>query len=153
MNNAHSKSVRPGTTTPPLAMPMATVTSTACPQCDTLKKSGKRSCCARGGAWFKKCGDAGDTNFDHTWTDGIQACKHFGSFIESTPQVMMLHAGVARHQPNTSRSKNVSHQQIRTVKNASHSPNPDITDSEESVGFTVVFVRIYILFIMSNLRM
>ena len=49
--------------------------SNGCPKCATIKKSGKLSCCARGGAWFQKCGDAGDSNFDHTWVEGIQACK------------------------------------------------------------------------------
>ena len=49
--------------------------SGTCPKCGTIKKSGKRSCCARGGTWFKKCGDEGDTTFDHTWTEGIEACK------------------------------------------------------------------------------
>ena len=46
-----------------------------CPKCGNTKKSGKLSCCARDGAWFKNCGDAGDSNFDHTWIEGIQACK------------------------------------------------------------------------------
>ena len=48
-----------------------------CPKCGTTKKSGKRSCCARGGAWFKKCGDVGDSNFEHTWGEGMEACKSF----------------------------------------------------------------------------
>ena len=47
----------------------------ACPKCGTFKDSDKRSCCARGGAWFNKCGNDGDFNFDHTWFEGIQACK------------------------------------------------------------------------------
>ena len=46
-----------------------------CPVCGTSKKSGKRSCCARGGAWFKNCGDVGDTKLDHTWAEGVQACE------------------------------------------------------------------------------
>ena len=46
-----------------------------CPKCGTNKASGKISCCARGGAWFKKCGDADDTEFDHTWAEGTQACE------------------------------------------------------------------------------
>ena len=50
-------------------------TGNGCAKCGIIKKSGKYSCCAPGGAWFKDCGDAGDTNFDHTWTDGIQTCK------------------------------------------------------------------------------
>ena len=49
--------------------------SNGCPKCSTVKKSGMRSCCARGGGWFKNCGDVGDTKFDHTWAEGIQACK------------------------------------------------------------------------------
>ena len=28
-----------------------------------MEKSGKLSCCARGGAWFNNCGDAGDAKF------------------------------------------------------------------------------------------
>ena len=46
-----------------------------CSKCRTVRKSSKRSCCVRGGAWFKNCGDAGDRNFDHTWAEGFQACK------------------------------------------------------------------------------
>ena len=54
----------------------STVTSrNRCLKCGIAKKSGKRSCCARGGAWFKNCGDADDTKFDHTWIEGIEACK------------------------------------------------------------------------------
>ena len=52
----------------------AVIISTKCAKCGT-NKAGKRSCCARGGSWFKNCGDTGDTQFDHTWIDGIQACK------------------------------------------------------------------------------
>ena len=55
---------------------MTTVSSSdECPKCGTTKKSGASSCCARGGAWFKNCGDIGDIKFDRTWVEGIQACK------------------------------------------------------------------------------
>ena len=53
---------------------ITTKASTICSVCGTLK-DGKRSCCAPGGAWFMNCGDAGDSNFDHTWAEGINACK------------------------------------------------------------------------------
>ena len=53
----------------------STTVSPVCSKCGTMKKSGKPSCCARGGAWFKNCGDAGDPKFDYTWTEGIHACK------------------------------------------------------------------------------
>ena len=49
-----------------------------CSEC-AINKAGKRSCCARGGAWFKDCGDVGDTKFGHTWAEGIQACKDFAT--------------------------------------------------------------------------
>ena len=29
----------------------------------------------RGGDWFKNCGNPGDSKFDHTWAEGIDACK------------------------------------------------------------------------------
>ena len=45
-----------------------------CPKC-AINKAGKRSCCARGGTWFKNCGDTGDTTVDYTWAEGIQACR------------------------------------------------------------------------------
>ena len=54
----------------------AKIDSAKCPRC-VAKKSGKLSCCTPGGAWFKNCGDPGDPNFDHTWGEGIQACKNF----------------------------------------------------------------------------
>ena len=55
--------------------PTVAQTPSGCPKCGTLKKSGKRSCCAPGAAWFSNCGGSGDAKFDHTWTEGIQACK------------------------------------------------------------------------------
>ena len=45
-----------------------------CAKCRATNNSGQLSCCARGGSWFKKCGDPGDPNFDHTWLEGMQAC-------------------------------------------------------------------------------
>ena len=57
-----------------LARPTALVpNSNVCPKCGVAKKSGKLSCCVRGGSWFKTCGDA--STFDHTWSEGMQACN------------------------------------------------------------------------------
>ena len=47
-----------------------------CPKCAINKKSGKSSCCVRGGAWFNKCGEPGDSKFDHTWFEGNRVCKY-----------------------------------------------------------------------------
>lgn len=56
----------------------AVITTTiisVCPKCGTIGKSGKSSCCGRGGSWYKNCGNDGKSNVDHTWYEGIQTCK------------------------------------------------------------------------------
>ena len=57
-----------------LVVPSATPASSKCPKCAT-NNAGKLTCCASGGSWFKNCGDPGDPAFDHTWQEGVQACK------------------------------------------------------------------------------
>ena len=47
----------------------------ACPKCGTFKKSGRVTCCAPGGAWYKNCGGAGNKDVDHSWLEGVEACK------------------------------------------------------------------------------
>ena len=69
------------TTTPRIE----TTVGSACPKCGTLKKSGKRSCCAPGGTWFQNCGDGSNSNVDHTWFEGIQACVD----LEAKTQAML----------------------------------------------------------------
>ena len=69
------KSVQSGDTISPLVKLTSKRVVPICLKCGTTKKSGKQSCCARGGDWFKQCGDAGDQKFDHTWAEGIQSCK------------------------------------------------------------------------------
>ena len=46
-----------------------------CPICATFKKTGVVSCCAPGGAWFKRCAGSRRRHVGHTWLDGIEACK------------------------------------------------------------------------------
>ena len=60
-----------------LLTPAATATRIApvCPKCAAIKKSRKLSCCAPGGAWFNNCGTNGDSRSEHTWTEGVRACK------------------------------------------------------------------------------
>ena len=69
----------------PTAMTISpTKSSDECPKCGTMPNSGQVTCCARGGAWFKKCGDFGDTGFDYTWAEGVDACKSksTGDFLD-----------------------------------------------------------------------
>ena len=46
-----------------------------CPRCGTFRESGRVSCCAPGGAWFKNCGGLGSKNISHRWSEGVKACK------------------------------------------------------------------------------
>ena len=63
---------------------------TTCPKCGTIKTSGILSCCARGGSWFQNCGGPNDDGFDHTWFEGIQACKTIKSFSGQAQSQGML---------------------------------------------------------------
>merc|ERR1712224_388105 len=80
-------------TTPAWVTPTITTASPVCTTCGTVKNSGKRSCCARGGVWFNKCGNPGDSNYGHTWTDGVQACNAFVTLFlgKVQAQVMLPH--------------------------------------------------------------
>ena len=54
----------------------ATIMNTiTCPKCGMFAKSGRVSCCAPGGAWFKNCGHDRNKNVDHRWFEGAVACK------------------------------------------------------------------------------
>ena len=45
-----------------------------CLRCGVFGRSGRASCCAPGGAWFKNCGGRGGKSVDHMWSDGVKAC-------------------------------------------------------------------------------
>ena len=53
----------------------ATLSTAICPKCGTFVRSGRVSCCAPGGAWYKNCGGAGNRNVDHSWLAGVETCK------------------------------------------------------------------------------
>ena len=61
--------------TPITIITSVTANMMTCPRCGTFKKSGRVSCCAPGGAWFKNCGGVGNRNVDHRWFEGTEACK------------------------------------------------------------------------------
>ena len=149
----------------PLTCPLAAVktaslpavsNNSGCVKCGTTKKSGKRSCCAPGGAWYKNCGDAGDMKFDHTWAEGIQACNGFTTSVsvESSPRGMLLRrVRAVENTRSTVRSQNATHKQIFVYRAVSTS-NDGITDYENtsSVVLAKATVFICILSIISLLQ-
>ena len=54
---------------------MTTTISSVCRKCGVIAKSGKISCCGRGGSWFRNCRNAGNGKLRYTWYEGIRACK------------------------------------------------------------------------------
>ena len=132
-----------------MASVSALSSSNRCPKCGTTKKSGKHSCCARGGAWFKNCGDAGDKKFGHTWAEGTQVCKALGgsASVEWPLRVMFNHAGVTKYPRHTVRRRN----------STQHQENMSRVDALFDAGTTVYndcggvvqgVVWIFVLFIL-----
>ena len=121
-----------------------------CAHCSTTAKSGKSSCCARGGAWFKNCGDAGDTNFTHTWSEGIQACKAFSSSVsvKSSLQIPVGHVDGIYNPLNVSQSRNTTPEQTDVYAPGSMF-NAVITNSRDCGRGMDFVVYIYVLFIVS----
>ena len=123
-----------------------------CDECGTIKKSGKRSCCARGGAWFKNCGDVGGTKFDHTWVEGIQACQGFMNPIwaKSPERLMRLHMSVIDFQLNITQLRNVTQQ--RNLDAADNVSNDGEASYENYVELTKSAVYAYVLSIFLGLK-
>ena len=97
--------------------PPATTTITirpVCPKCGVIAKSGKNSCCSRGGAWFRNCGGTGNTKqARHTWYEGIRACNTRGAQLKAA-------SGQRLQQPHSpSDSSNAVKRDARTFAFAS----------------------------------
>ena len=104
------------------------ITRKRCRKCSSLKKSGKLSCCARGGAWFQRCGAAADSSSEHTWVEGIQACNSFRSYsIEEPAQAMLLLERVIAEPATKTSQQNLvkQHAKIHLISDAF---NASITD-------------------------
>ena len=106
----------------------------ACGKCGTVNKSGKLSCCAHGGAWFKHCGGAGKTKVAHTWVDGVEACEGFVTSVDTSLKVTpQRHAEVIAYMVNASKTLNA----IQYQKNTSGGGdmfNVDATACRDWVG-------------------
>ena len=108
----------------------ASKSNNTCSKCGTLKKSGKFTCCARGGAWFKKCGDAGDTKFDHTWSEGIQACRDFVDSQQRSHHLLVISQSQSFVQrPDSTQPTHAYHPSSISTINT-------VADSKDRVGLT-----------------
>ena len=119
-----------------------------CAKCGITKKFDKRSCCARGGAWFKKCGDRGDTQFDHTWAEGIQACKGFGT-TSSIKTAMLREMRTIAYSRNIAQPQNCTqnHSNIHHIDGMS---TAGTTDSVARANVTVCICFSITFFVFSD---
>ena len=118
-----------------VATPHATVKpSTTCPMCGTIKKSKKLSCCARGGSWFKNCGDDGDLKFDHTWLEGLRACKDFVSLLSDEAQRQAMQ----RHETTKT--------QLKTTRDPNGPQQYSVSDAGD-IGFSkiTIFIGLFLI--------
>ena len=125
----------------PVEAPLATGTPAqkSCAKCGIIKVSGKPSCCAHGGAWFRKCGKGESKKFAYTWTEGAQSCGGFvGSVSGEVP-------GPVRDQNNVGqliesaelRSVNKRPTSVLKAVNASDDRGTDGEGRVEFAKFTV----------------
>ena len=151
MINLFPTPVRPRTTMPSVAIQTSTTARVRCPKCGTTKKSAKRSCCARGGAWFKNCGDSDDSKFDHTWVEGMQACRGLrgSDSVESQEQVMMHGVGGTVYGLNVSQSVNATKLHT-TINSADGVSSADVDYCDDCVRQTKLVVCVYGLFILCS---
>ena len=122
-----------------------------CVECGTSKKSGKRSCCARGGAWFRNCGDVGDRRFDHTWVEGIQACKDSASLISvaTLPHAILRHVRDNVYSLNATLRRNVTPLRTSTSRQG-NTFDAGIKDFGDFAGHAKVVVCVYVLFLIAH---
>ena len=133
---------------------LATRNNKHCSKCGSTKQSGKQSCCARGGAWFENCGDVGDTQFDHTWAEGIQACKGIGSLIsaKSSLQGILHHVEHNAYPVINAKPQNTITRERMLIYHPGSVRNVSNMDSGDCASPTKALVCTLSLFIISNLQ-
>ena len=147
--NAHVCTEAPTTTTS-LSTPSISI---GCVKCGVIKKSGKRSCCARGGDWFKNCGHAGDTQFNHTWIEGVRACDGVVSavLVESPLQAMLHQVGITVPPLNTTLRPITGHHQADSSRPVNMF-NVGVANSEGCVRLAQVVVCMCAWFVLWHLQ-
>ena len=111
----------------------------SCPKCG-IKESGKLSCCGRGGTWFRKCGDPGDSSFEHTWDEGSHVCD----IVKSVS--LFGHAqGLLDHDTNMEKQQLIWGKALYSNQNSNYSDvnsqsGADTTGSASAIGFISILI-------------
>ena len=128
-----------------ISTPAVTVTriTPVCPKCAAIKKSGKLSCCAPGGAWFNNCGFSSNSKTEHTWFEGVQACKNVVSLFsgKEESQFILVNQTIATQHVN-----DVDQQTIDSTLAVAYDVPTGNSKYNDQLLHIVVFISI--LFIM-----
>jgi surface protein len=103
----------------------------SCAKCGSIKKSGKMSCCGRGGSWFRDCGSGGNSKFGHTWSEGIQACV-----VTAESSKTGIDQKEAKEEPNASTGADVVNPE--EIKPATKLPSASVTSSPSTILLAVM---------------
>ena len=122
--------------------------SSGCDRCGSTK-AGQRSCCVHGGTWFKNCGNAGDTQYGHTWDEGIQACT---TLVGSDSVSPMLRVEIGKGGFTENLSATERHTGDEDVYFADALSRPRMNISGNSVEDATVGVYICALFLILHLQ-
>ena len=88
--------------------------ATTCPKC-VANDVGTRTCCARGGGWYRTCGKKGDSKAEHTWDEGLRACR------DPAPGQVQAQAMMVNRTTAIQRWNNVQQQQQNTISSPASS--------------------------------
>ena len=120
-----------------------------CPKCGITKRSGKPSCCARSGAWFQKCGDAGDTKFNHTWIEGVHACDSVVISILTESPARVRDSLFIQQSINTSEPQNAAREQTN-IQLAADVSDTDSMNGEDHVTTLIAVFTTSVLFVICS---
>ena len=108
-------------------------------------RSGKLSCCARGGAWFENCGTSDNSNTEHTWVEGVQACKGVVTLFsgEAESQFMLVNETTT-----TQQLSDVGRQTIGFTLTAAYDPPTGNSKDNENLLHIIAFTNVlFVLFL------
>ena len=129
-----------------ISTPAVTATRIAleCPKCAVIKKSGELSCCAPGGAWFKNCGTSGNSNTEHTWVEGVQACKGVVGLFSGNAEAQFI----VMNQTTTAQQLSDVEKQTIDPTLATHLYNAHTKNSKDNDQLSYIVVFTNVLFIL-----
>ena len=115
-----------------------------CPKCAAIKKSGKLSCCAPGGTWFQNCGTSRNSDVDHTWVEGVQACKHVVSLFlgMSKSQITLINQTTNTQPLNDVEQKTIGSSLTSTFVSMYYDTPAGSCKNNDYVSNNVVFISI-----------